>query len=806
MSLRRWSWMVAAAALLIGSAPLVGIAAAEPLGQFARTLTFVVDRITPDLVTAAAIKTDPLTSQPSATMAISGTITNTGQEVLTHVVARVQRGDALDSPAALQAELADPGQPATSWTDFGDLIDTIAPGATVPFRVTAEVFGTSSHGLATGAPGVYPVMVNVNAKFESGPSNGARVGELHALLTVAAVPIDPSIPVAVPVDPSIPPGTAVPVLPPTARQTVNVLLPLVDRPHRDPSGAFFDDDLTALITTGGRLDRVLEASGDTTLPAGSVTLAVDPELLEELQLMAGGYFVGPFVFDITRGTGTATSSVAETTPTTAGSSPATTGTATTDPAPIEAGTAGQGTTPATPILTGTTGSYLPTPAAGAVPGTGTQAAIAFLGRLRSLAATMPTLVLPYTDIDAVAAVRAGHGDQLRAAISHGRELAAGILGTGAQLVSDVSWPIDGVVDDATLSVLQAAGLRTAVLNGTAVTVANPATTAAIPTGDGQVTAVLSTSALPVGAVGLNTFTAETAQNYFSNVRKSLVYAPDRSWQPSVGAYPEVTRVLGELAAAGIVGGTSINALAGSPSGVPGTLAYPAAAAEREIAPVVFSRVADLVAKLAATQKAFDPTGPVAPGDGATTAPDDLFDGYVDGMSRQAAGGFRTNPDAGGRSISVVDSIISTVQAGVFINPPTGSVTLTSNSSPIPMSIRNDWPYAVHLRVRITPEDALRAGIQVRDVGIQTIAAGRTQSVLIPAKITRAGSLSLRVQLTNSDSALWGAEQTLEMKSTAYGAFTVTMIIVAAGVVVLTSAGRIRKRYRERRQRIEAGLQ
>ena len=31
-------------------------------------------------------------------------------------------------------------------------------------------------------------MVNVNAEFDSGPANGARVGELHALATVAAVP------------------------------------------------------------------------------------------------------------------------------------------------------------------------------------------------------------------------------------------------------------------------------------------------------------------------------------------------------------------------------------------------------------------------------------------------------------------------------------------------------------------------------------------------------------------------------------------------------------------------------------------
>ena len=47
---------------------------------------------------------------------------------------------------------------------------------------------------------------------------------------------------------------------------MNVLIPLVDRPHRDPTGAFFDDELAPLISTGGRLETALRAAETTTLP------------------------------------------------------------------------------------------------------------------------------------------------------------------------------------------------------------------------------------------------------------------------------------------------------------------------------------------------------------------------------------------------------------------------------------------------------------------------------------------------------------------------------------------------------------
>ncbi|MEP6979335.1 MAG: hypothetical protein ABJA16_01070, partial [Nakamurella sp.] len=406
MTLARRLWWLLAALLVLGTTtPAAAAHLRAPQGEFAGTLRFEIDSVTPALVT-----------DTSSSIGISGRMINTGSEELTGVVARWQRGAAFTSTAGVRAEIAEPGQPEAVLTTFGPVTDTIAAGGTVPFTLKTDAFVRDRGGLGIQAPGVYPVMLNVNASFASGPASGARVGELHVLLTVASVPDGTNVV-----------GT---------RQPVAMLMPLVDRPHRDPTGAFFDDDLTPLISTGGRLADVLAAAEAPGLPAGAVTLAVDPELLEELQLMGAGYTVGPYLFDITRGgaTGTAapdTTTPADTTssiPTTSSVVPSTTAaiTATTEAGSTTIANTGSTAADTTTGVGATTYEAVPDPAA--VQGTGAAAAIDFLARLRELSTTVPVLVLPYTDIDAVAAVRAGDPEQVAAAVARGRELPQGLFG------------------------------------------------------------------------------------------------------------------------------------------------------------------------------------------------------------------------------------------------------------------------------------------------------------------------------------------------------------------------------------------
>ncbi len=636
------------------------------------------------------------------------------------------------------------------------------------------------------------------------------------------------------------------------------MLPLTDRPHRDALGAFFDDDLAALVRPGGRLDRVLRAAETAAIPAGMRTLAVDPELLEELRAMSSGYVVGPSVVDFgAAGTAPSAPSV---TPAPSSTPPSSTPPSSPQPGPTQPGPTQPGSTRPSPTQPGTTAgtpsptrpgtappgtgtggstaagdstldavesttsavaasvdpppagdtttpgtatgqvpsrtSSLVSPAPSAVPGVGSAAAADFLKRLRAVAGTMPTIVLPYGDLDLVAAVRADRADDLTAAVTRGRTVATEVLGALPTLISDLTWPIDGLVDQRTLTALRTAGDAVALLDDSGVVsrTSDPTSiAAAVRTGSGPITALLATGPTPADATALNIFTAVTAQNFFSAKSRPAVLTPDRAWDPGVGS--GLIAVLADLSRAGIVRGAPLAAFrsVGTATAVPD---YPDDAADREVPTTAFERVAALRADLRQLQAVFTRLETDAATDPAQ-APTTLFDSVSDGLLRQGAGGYRYAPEARGFAASRVSQFLSAVQEQVAIIPQAAAYTLTSTSSPILLTIRNQTPYTAHLRILVNPDDAQRAGIAVGDVGVQTVAAGRAQQVQLPAEVTRAGFLSLRVQLTSPDGTLWGSSQTLQMRSTAYGAFTVSMIIGAAVVVVLTTAGRIRKRLRQR---------
>jgi hypothetical protein len=71
---------------------------------------------------------------------------------------------------------------------------------------------------------------------------------------------------------------------------VSWVWPLIDRPHRIGDGSMFiDDDLANEVATDGRLDRALRVV-QRVGPSVPITLVVDPELLDELQVMSTGKY------------------------------------------------------------------------------------------------------------------------------------------------------------------------------------------------------------------------------------------------------------------------------------------------------------------------------------------------------------------------------------------------------------------------------------------------------------------------------------------------------------------------------------
>src|SRR5947209_5677126 len=240
------------------------------------------------------------------------------------------------------------------------------------------------------APGVYPLLVNVNGTPACGEP--ARLDNARFLLPMLGVPSDPldnAGGAAGALDTVIAPDTSKPV-------PVTMLWPLADRPRLAPGvpgGAIpvrlMDDDLATSLASGGRLDVLLSAAEFATShdvdPDGavgrSVCLAVDPDLLVTVNAMTAGYVVSDT-------------------------------------------SAGPAQEPGTPTR----------------PGTGQAAATSWLNRLRSLAHRTCVAPLPYAQADLDAVQRIGDPGLSAAATSAAGDIVDQILGVvavrGATLIPD----------------------------------------------------------------------------------------------------------------------------------------------------------------------------------------------------------------------------------------------------------------------------------------------------------------------------------------------------------------------------------
>ena len=230
-----------------------------------------IDQVSPTLVTA----------EQSDTVSVSGQLTNVGDRKIDNVQIRLERGVRLDTASALSQaftdSVTDPAAiPSVRQTFFRKVTNSIAAGQTIPFQITVPLRGTSGDSLQISAPGVYRIMVNANGTPDYG--NQAKVGMTMTSLSVLSLP-----------------GQAIPK--PAAPVKLGLLWPLTDRPHiRSATPAnkpvFTDDDLSASLSGGGRLDGLLTAAES--MPAAvapAVCYAIDPDLVGTVQAMTAGYQV-----------------------------------------------------------------------------------------------------------------------------------------------------------------------------------------------------------------------------------------------------------------------------------------------------------------------------------------------------------------------------------------------------------------------------------------------------------------------------------------------------------------------------------
>ncbi|WP_158879673.1 DUF6049 family protein [Amycolatopsis anabasis] len=250
-------------AVLLGLLAPFGVAGARAAEEPPR-LKLDITEMTPRYLTST-----------SATLGISGKVTNVGDRRITEIAARLQLGERQGTERQLAAAMADPPATDAGPSRWFEVAKQLEPNQSAPLSITVRLDGSAGN-LQVTKPGVYPLLVNVNGTPEYG--GPARLAALNMLLPVLGAPGKES-----PSKPDKP--TPVSLLWPIADTRPRV----VAAPYNAPV-VLTDDQLAADLAPGGRLDALVTAAQGSPL-TGSMCFAVDPDLLDTVDAMTRGYQV-----------------------------------------------------------------------------------------------------------------------------------------------------------------------------------------------------------------------------------------------------------------------------------------------------------------------------------------------------------------------------------------------------------------------------------------------------------------------------------------------------------------------------------
>jgi hypothetical protein len=687
----------------------------------------------------------PLAPQPGDRVTVSGTLTDQAGSPVTNLTVQLavsrtkvgSRGEFDDYASTPDGEPpADAAIPSTQSTDLART--DLGIGETEAFSVSVPVDDLQLPEVWQ----VYEMTVVVTADTVTGRTT---VGRLRTFLPWAPLGV---------------PGVGQPT-------RLAWVWPIVDRPHRSDSGGWIDDNLTASLTGGGRLARLVAAGSraeqqqppppakprhrkrhhqapeppaqpQPTIQPVPLTWVIDPQILDDAKAMSAPYTVS------------------------------------------------------TPD--------------GRRAGRGGAAAKAWLTSLQEAVDHGDMFALPYGDPDLVAATRSGLGEELPLANRLGDTLVQDTLG---RTPLPYVWPPNGLIDQRTLDAMFAAGETTVVLDSTAVPIAGgptsetPSARTTIKSRDFPFNALLADHTLnEVVDAGARTDTAGPAavQRLLSEMlmiqaerpgdQRSIVLTPSRRWAPTAAYALAVSSDTGRVP---WIEPVSLSAVAAGPvydAVERSHLVFDDEDRDLLLHRSYLSRVDRLKRQVDAFASIVPPLDPLAKG-------------FDDGLLRLLSSAWRADPNT---ARTIRDDLASKVQhtmGKVRIASRKGSlVTLTSHTGTVPVTVSNDLDSPVRIVVEIEPDQHLvvKSGRAVR-----TIAAHRQVPVDVRATAQTSGVFTLTVRLATPPplSRHYGPAVPLRIRSTAYGSTALLITGGATAVLLLTVVVRLVRRARSARRDVHA---
>jgi Family of unknown function (DUF6049) len=437
------------------------------------------------------------------------------------------------------------------------------------------------------------------------------------------------------------------------------------------------------------------------------------------------------------------------------------------------------------------------------------AAAKWLAALQTSAAGEPAFLTPYANVDEAALSHAGLDANLRSAYLLGESVAGQLLpgtfgadgrGTGAGAVLKAAWPAGGEADAGVLtSLADDGGISTVVLNSSelrsstpgydnalARTTSGTGTSMSVLLADSGITGLLGSAVARPTAAGqfalTQDFLAQTAMisSEAPNKARSLVIAPPTNWDPSPA---EAKALLSITHSAPWLRPVGLSALASAAAKVP-SQALPA----NQVSPHELSRTyLDGVKKVDANLSVFTNLL-YQPSPGTISSLNEAV------AATESAAWRGTGSPGGWLAMTNLLDYLEDSEHKVQIIP-VKKILLTGNSGETPVSVQNGLSEAV--RVQVTASTP--AGSQVRvgpHAGLLTVLPEKTNTVRLPVHAASIGTTTVQLQLVTQDgSPLTWTVQSLSVEVTRVGRFLLTVIGGALGILVLTSAYRLRRRRR-----------
>ncbi|WP_324275122.1 DUF6049 family protein [Blastococcus brunescens] len=476
------------------------------------------------------------------------------------------------------------------------------------------------------------------------------------------------------------------------------------------------------------------------------------------------------------------------------------------------------------------------------PGTGTEAAAAYLDRLSAVADVHPVIALPYGDADADALIGAGLPDVVTRSLpgtaegtaqdppgttptddgaqatsadetpaadgpdaaEPGDDAAAdedtGAAGEGAGAAilagaldveprTDLFWAAGGSLRPDTVPVLVEGGVETVVLGSGGLSDGDDAigrvdSTAAartaVATAAGPLEVLVADATLS-GLVGVAEQTPGGArmaeQRYLAELALLTTQAPDGVEQTVLVAPPREVDAGPEGAGAMMVDTATLPWLR------PATIA--------ELSQTVPAPAGDLVDP--ADGLALDPSGLVDVV-AATAIRDELAEAVVGdddialrsydaAISRASSATRRDEPEDFRDVAAALRSTLSRLGSQVtLLVPADGTYSLGSSDAPLVLTVRNDLPMTVEVLLDVRTRGS--RGLSIGEIEPQTLAPGQRSTVQVPTEVRQAGGFAVRAQLTTPGGRPLGDEISLQVKSTAYGSISLLITIGAAALLGL----------------------